>query len=126
MGVFSYEDIGYAEIFIFDRFYIKQIREGAIIAKKETTRFKTIIKNHFKGKNMVYISNRTTSYSVNPLAYKEASKIKNLAGIAIIIANESMRAAVEYEKEFYDGPYAIFKNLSNAINWANTILKKSK
>ena len=37
-----------------------------------------------------------------------------------------MRSAVEYEKKFYDGPYGIFKNLTEAINWANTILKNDK
>lgn len=124
MGMFHYFDIGHAEVFIFDDFLIKQVKEGADINHNQTEEFKTILKEHFNGKNMAYISNRVFSYSVNPLIYKEAEKISNLVAIAIIPDNHKMRANAEYERQFYDRPFGIFNNLSDAIQWVHKIIEK--
>ncbi|WP_299224242.1 hypothetical protein [uncultured Psychroserpens sp.] len=124
MGMFRYYDIGHAEVFIFDDFLIKQVKEGALIDQEETEEFKVILKEHFSDKNMAYISNRVTSYSVNPLVYKEAEKISNLVAIAIIPGDEKMRASAEYESQFYNRPFGIFESLSEAIQWVHKIIEK--
>ena len=124
MGMFRYYDIGHAEVFIFDDFLIKQVREGEVVDQKETEEFKIILKEHFDGKNMAYISNRVTSYSVNPLVYKDAEKIPNLVAIAVIPANDKIRASAKYEGQFYDRPFGIFENLSDAIQWVHKIIEK--
>ena len=124
MGLFHYYDIGHAEIFVFDDFLIKQVKEGATIDMEETEEFKVILEAHFNKKNMAYISNRVTSYSVNPLVYKEAEKISNMVAIAIIPATEKMRASAKYESQFYDKPFGIFDTLSEAIKWVHKIIEK--
>ncbi|MFT7050541.1 MAG: hypothetical protein ACJAZK_001137 [Psychroserpens sp.] len=124
MGMFHYYDIGHAEVFIFDDFLIKQVREGELVDKEETLEFKVILNEHFKGKNMAYISNRVFSYAVNPLVYKEADKIPNLVAIAIIPSNEKTHPSAKYESQFYDGPFGIFKNLSDAIQWVHKIIER--
>ncbi|WP_299117308.1 hypothetical protein [uncultured Winogradskyella sp.] len=124
MGFFHYYNSGHAEIFVFDDFLIKQIKEGESIDKEETEVFKAVLETHFQNKNMAYISNRMTSYSVNPLVYKEAEKISNLVAIAIIPANSKMRANAEYESQFYNKPFGIFDNLSEAIKWVHKIIEK--
>jgi hypothetical protein len=124
MGMFRYYDIGHAEVFIFDDFLIKQVREGEVVDQKETEEFKIILKEHFEGKNMAYISNRVTSYSVNPLVYKDAEKIPNLVAIAVIPANEKIHLSAKYESQFYDRPFGIFDNLSEAIQWVQKIIEK--
>ncbi|MEH6536221.1 MAG: hypothetical protein V7719_07510 [Psychroserpens sp.] len=122
--MFRYYDIGHAEVFIFDDFLIKQVREGAIVDQEETEEFKIILKEHFNEKNMAYISNRVFSYSVNPLVYKEAEKIPNLVAIAVIPSNEKTRASAKYESQFYDRPFGIFDNLSEAIEWVQKIIQR--
>lgn len=122
--MFHYYDIGHAEVFVFDDFLIKQIKEGISIDLKETKQLKAILKKHFSKKNIVYISNRVTSYSVNPLVYKEVEKISNLVAIAIIPNNEKMLQSAIYEKEFYNKPFEIFNNLNDAIIWVSKILEK--
>lgn len=124
MGMFHYFDIGHAEVFLFDDFLIKQIKEGAIIDCKETDEFKTILKEHFNGKNMAYISNRVMSYSLNPLVYKEAEEISNLVAIAVIPGNEKIRSSAHYEKQFYNKPFGVFNNLTDAIKWVHIIIDK--
>ena len=45
MGIFHYYDIGNAEIYVFDDFLIKQVKEGAFISDDETELFVEIIAN---------------------------------------------------------------------------------
>jgi hypothetical protein len=122
--MFGYYDIGHAEVFIFHNFLIKQVREGELVDQKETDEFKVILKDHFNVKNMAYISNRVSSYSVNPLVYKQAEKIPNLVAIAVIPSNEKIRISAQYESQFYDRPFGIFDNLSDAIQWVQKIIEK--
>ena len=124
MGFFHYYDIGHAEIFVFDDFLIKQVKEGETIDLKETEEFKSILDKHFANKNMAYISNRVTSYSVNPLVYKVAEDISNMVAIAIIPTTDKMRKSAEYESKFYDKPFGIFENLSDAVKWVHKIIEK--
>jgi hypothetical protein len=124
MGMFHYYDIGHAEVFIFDDFLIKQVREGELVDQEKVDEFKLILKTHFDGKNMAYISNRVFSYSVNPLVYKQAEKIPNLVAIAVIPANKKIHASATFENQFYDRPFGIFENLSDAIQWVHTIIEK--
>ena len=126
MGIIKYYNLADGELFVFDEFIINQVKEGVLIAPEHNDILNDIIKKHFSGKKMVYISNRVKSYSVNPLIYPEAEKIPNLIAIALIPKTKLMRRNAEYESRFYDKPYEIFNNLSNAIEWAHNLLKKSK
>ncbi|WP_418513387.1 hypothetical protein [Corallibacter sp.] len=125
MGMFHYYDIGHAEVFVFDNFLIKQVKEGEIFDLEETNYLKRILEQHFNGCKMAYISNRITSFSVNPLVYKEIEKISNLVAIAVIPNNEKMLKSAEYESKFYNKPFAIFDNLSNAIQWTQKIISEN-
>lgn len=122
MGIIKYYDLDDAEVFIFDEFIINQIKEGVDIMPKHKELLNDLIKKHFSGKDMVYVSNRAKSYSVNPLIYPEASKIPNLIAIAMIPKTAIMRKNAEYEKEFFPKPYEIFERLTDAIDWVGTIL----
>ena len=90
MELFHYYDIGHAEVFVFDNFLIKQVKEGEIFDLEETNYLKLILEQHFNGCKIAYISNRVTSFSVDPLVYKEIEKISNLVAIAVIPNNEKM------------------------------------
>ena len=122
MGMFHYYNSNYAEIFIFDDFLIKQIKEGVVITPEHNKELKKLISKHFKDKNFAYISNRVESYTVDPMVYKEAVKIPNLVAMAIIPSTENMRANAEFEKKFYNKPYGIFDNLTDAIKWVHSII----
>ena len=59
------------------------------------------------------------------MIYREIERIPNLLGIAIIPGNKKMRTNAEFEKTFYNKPYGIFNNLSDAIKWTQTIIDKA-
>ena len=122
MGIINYYNISHAEVFVFDDFLIKQVKEGVNIDLEETEELKLILEEHFKNKKMAYISNRVTSYSVNPLVYKEVEKMSNLVAIAIIPKDETMRQSAEFERQFFNKPFEIFENLSDAIQWVQKII----
>ncbi|WP_370214605.1 hypothetical protein [Mesoflavibacter profundi] len=122
MGIINYYNISHAEVFVFDDFLIKQVKEGVKIDLEETEELKLILEEHFKNKKMAYISNRVTSYSVNPLVYKEVEKMSNLVAIAIIPKDEKMRQSAEFERQFFNKPFEIFENLSDAIQWVQKII----
>lgn len=122
MDIIEYYNFEVSEAFVFEEFIINQFKEGVIVEPKHNDLLNDCIKKHFSGKNMVYISNRARSYSVNPLIYKEAEKIPNLIAIALIPKTDIMRKNAEYEKQFYAKPYEIFDNLTNAIDWAHSLI----
>lgn len=122
MGIIKYYDLKDAELFIFDEFIINQIREGVLIEPGHNDELDQIIQRHFSGKKMVYISNRVKSYAVNPLTYHETDKIPKILAIAMIPLTDVMRKNAEYERQFYDKPYEIFDNLTDAINWAHNLV----
>lgn len=126
MGIIKYYNFEESEVFIFDEFIINQFKEGVIIEPEHNDILNDIVQEHFCGENMVYISNRANSYSVNPLIYKETEKIPNVIAIALIPKTELMRKNAEYEREFYSKPYEIFDSLSKAIEWAQSIIAKLK
>ena len=126
MGIIKYYNYIDFELFVFDEFIINQIKEGVVIQPAHNTIINNTVHKHFRGKNMVYISNRVKSYSVNPLIYPQTEKIPNLVAIAMIPKTKLMRRSAEYEREFFDKPYEIFDNLSDAIKWAHQLLMQLK
>lgn len=126
MGIIKYFNYVDGELFIFDHFVINQIKEGVVIEPSHNDLLNEIIQQNYKGKNMIYISNRVKSYSVNPLVYPEAEKIPNLIAIGIMPKTRVMRKSAEYERQFYDKPYEIFDKLSDAFQWANGLIEKDQ
>ena len=122
MGIIKYYDFQESEVFIFDDFIINQVKEGVVIEPIHNDLLNEIVQEHFSGKNMIYISNRVKSYSVNPLIYPETEKIPNIIAIALIPKTETMRKNAIYEREFYDKPYEIFDCLTDAIAWSHEII----
>ena len=122
MGIIKYYNFEDFEVFVFDEFIINQVKEGVVVQPKHNDILNDTVQRHFSGKNMVYISNRVKSYSVNPLIYPEAEKIPNLVAIALIPKTKLMRRNAEYEREFFDKPYEIFDTLSEAIQWSHKLI----
>ncbi|PZX36254.1 hypothetical protein LX97_03465 [Nonlabens dokdonensis] len=123
--MFHHYNLKESDIFIFDQFLIIQIKEGVLVNMPHEEELNDIIQKHFKGKDMVYISNRVNSYAVNPLIYPETEKILNLVAIAIVPKTQKMRSNAEFERKFYNKPYGVFDTLSLAIEWVHTVIDKN-
>jgi len=123
MNIIKHYALDEADIFIFDYFLINQIHEGAEVQPPMEEKLREIIKDNFDDKNIVYISNRYYSYSVDPLIYPRIENIENMVAIALVPETDLMRRNAEYERNFYDKPFEIFDSLLEAIDWTESVVK---
>lgn len=127
MSIFHYYNFPHCEAFVFDEFLITQIREGVNIKPEHNHELRQVIDKHFLNKNVVYISNRYFSYSVDPMTYLETSKIHNLIAIAIVTDSDVSKSNALLESMFYKKKFAIFSTLSEAMSWVHgEILENNK
>ncbi len=122
MSTFYHYSLDYCEIFVLENLVIKQIKEGEIITSKYIPELENIINKHFSNKPVVYLSNRTFSYSVDPLVYKKASKIKNLLGIGIIVNADNTMNNAKFEGKFFDKDFEVFQSFGEAMLWVRKVL----
>ena len=126
MGRFYHYKLDYCEIFLLENVLVKQIEEGQIISSNHIDELLQILDKHFKDKPVIYLSNRTFSYSVDPLVYKEVSKIKNIIGIGIIVSGNQRVQNAFYEGKFYEKEFEVFRHFYEAMTWANSLLERYK
>ena len=120
----TYYDLSYAELFVFPKYMIAQMKSGIILAPENNDELNAIAQNHFAGKNFVYISNRIFDYNVSPVIYLEASKIPNLIGMSIVTDKEKRTAL--FESKFYAKEFLVASTIEEAVNWAVDLLEKNK
>ena len=117
-----YHNLGVSEVFVFDQFLINQIKPGELVDSDQVKTLKHLIQVHFSDREMVYLSNRVFTYSVNPMVYNEVVKIPNLLGMGIVVHTDSSRLNAQFEKSFYTKPFAIFDNVPEAVYWAQEVI----
>lgn len=117
-----YYDLDVSQVFIHENFLINQIREGQAIHPEHVEILRELVERHFKVRPMIYLSNRIHSYAVNPITYTYLPTIKNLIAIGIVATTKESREAAQFEKSFFDKPFKIFNNLTDAISWSHKIL----
>lgn len=116
-----YYDLDVSQVFIHENFLINEIREGKAIHPGHVEILRELVERHFKVRPLIYISNRIYSYSVNPITYTYLPTVKNLKAIGIVATTKESREAAQFEKSFYDKPFKIFNNLTDAIAWSHNI-----
>lgn len=109
---------------LYDNYVLVQIYEGITVPIEASQILFDIAKNHYKGRPFVYISDRKHSYSVNPAAFTEASKIENLIAFAIVTNIPFALKNTRVESRFTKKIYMSFNIISEAKLWANNIVKE--
>ncbi len=111
----------FGEIFIYANYMIAYMKEGITVTVNLNDILKDIVNTYFPNKPFVYITFRVNSYAVDPDIYIETSKIKNLAGFAVVFGSEFAINNVDIEKMFLNKPFEFFYNLDEAIAWSNKL-----
>lgn len=114
----------FCDMHIYDNYLIVIMNEGITIRPAHNQVLLNVAETYFNSKRFVYISNRLNSYSVDPSAYFETSKIENLAGFAVVSKDYKVKSNAEIEKLFFDKPFEVFSTVENAIEWVGSILEK--
>ena len=119
------KDLGFCKIQFYNNYAICNVNEGETICIEKCDQQTTTILDHFKNKPFVYITHRINSYAVDPIIYKDTSKVKSLAGFAVVSGNDTARRAAQVEKLFLKKPFEIFNDLEHAILWADSIINEN-
>ncbi|WP_452230121.1 hypothetical protein [Lacinutrix sp. MEBiC02404] len=117
-------DIGIGFVSINENYLIVVINQGETVTVASNQILINLVETFYQDNEFVYITNRENSYGVNPAVYFETKKIKNLIGFAVVSEKEIDMNNALIEKLFFDKPFEMFKNLDEAISWANQLCKK--
>ena len=112
----------FCTIEVYDDFVISCINKEHHLTPDQNKILEDIANDYFKDRSFVYITHRKHSYSVDPAIYLQTSKIKNLAGFAVVAEVLVSKGNAEIEKLFLDKPFEIFESLEDAKIWAKNII----
>jgi len=119
LKAFYYE---FADVYVFKGFVISEIKEGTIFsydnhAKKiidDVTSY-----NNTNGSDLIYISHRIHSYSVQPMDWLKFFKNQfSLKGYGVIGYSDQGFVNTVIESLFFNKKIKRFKDLDSAIKWA--------
>ena len=108
-------DFGSLEVF--DGFAIGDFKEGVDIKSEQNDLLITVCKKYYKDRPFGYISNRTTSYSIDPAIYTKFNKVSNLQAIAVVVKNPAQVLSASIEKIFFGRNFQYFDSLPDAVSW---------
>ncbi len=119
-------DLEIGRLTLYPNMVVGEIKEGMHIAYENFNIASQIIAEEYKGTvPFIYISNRTHSYSMDPVAYKELLPLfPNLKGFAIVTESKRRRMMSNLERFFINKPMRVFSTLEEAIIWANKLLEQ--
>ncbi|NRD20262.1 hypothetical protein HNV08_09410 [Winogradskyella eckloniae] len=106
----------------YENYIITIIKEGIHIEQYHNETLINMAEDHYKSTPFVYITHRIHSYSVNPNIYKTTSKMKSLAGFAVVTKDYKALKNAQIEKLFLNKPFEIFSNLEDALTWKDELL----
>ena len=115
--------LDFCEVHIYENYMIVTVNTGTNMTVYHNNILKDLADNYFRNKPFVYITHRVNSYSVDPSVYKETSKINNLVGFCVVSKNFMAKRTAEIEKLFLNRPFEIFDTLTEAITWAESLIK---
>ncbi|WP_373058239.1 hypothetical protein [Zunongwangia sp. H14] len=107
-------------ISVHENVLIAELNEGILFSVENNRKLLELGRDIFDGKAYGYISNRTHSYAVDPMVYKESSNVDTLKAIAVVSKNHLVKLnARQVEQKFYKNPEAfeVFDTLEEALNW---------
>ena len=93
--------------------------EGVNLDVDEIDQIMFSASEEFGKKPFSIISNCTAQFSVNPIAYSELSKMKNLQAVAFVRTSHFGRSNFQLERQFFDASIKVklFDSLQKATAW---------
>ncbi|HLV14751.1 MAG TPA: hypothetical protein VKY41_06190 [Xanthomarina sp.] len=111
----------FGEITIHSCYMVVVMNEGITVTPQLNSVLEDLVETYYKNTNLVYITYRINSYSVDPKVYIKTAQISNVLGIAVVNGNESRLDNTDIEQMFYKKPFRTFDSLDNAVDWAKEL-----
>lgn len=113
--------LSFGSVTFLNNIQIAELNEGIIFDIPHNKELLELAQKRFSTLPYGYISNRTNSYSVNPLIHLESANVANLKSIAIVSKNPMVRENTIIEKQFFrnKSSFEVFETLEDAVKWTN-------
>ncbi len=112
--------------YFFENFLIVEMDEGINLTFESASKLVHDAILYYHGRPFIYISNRVHSYSVTPTDYfKLEEHVPNLIGFAVVSYSRLNKANANIENLFFNRPFEVFNELQEAMNWAESTIKKA-
>ena len=115
-------NFNFGKVLIEDGIAIAEMNEGIVFDTKDNEQLLSYCEKKFKKEPYGYISYRTQSYAVDPTVYIQTAKNSNIKAIAVVSINPINKLNVSVERQFFEHPFEIFSNLTEAKNWLRQLL----
>tara|TARA_R100001369_G_scaffold20091_1_gene36794 strand:- start:296001 stop:296384 length:384 start_codon:yes stop_codon:yes gene_type:complete len=121
-------NLEFGKVTILNNILIAELNEGILLDISHNRELLKIGRETFNNEAYGYISNRTNSYSVNPMIHLESANVENLAAIAVVSTNTIVKQNTIIEKQFFrhSRSFEVFETLEEAIHWMENQLKLVK
>ncbi len=118
----------FGKVSFLDNILIAELNEGILFDIPHNRELLKIGQETFNNQPYGYISNRTNSYSVNPMIHLESANVENLAAIAVVSTNTVVKQNTIIEKQFFrhSSFFEVFETLEEAVVWIEGQLKLIK
>ena len=116
--------LSFTNLDFYENFVVSKMDEGIVFDKKLSEIMIDVCLEFFNGNSFIYIANRVNNYNVDPTIYLGLGKYTVFKGIAIVDKIASNVNLAAFEKNFTSYPFEIFDNLTDAMKWADDLIKK--
>lgn len=117
MSVVTAIQLDFAQVSLYEDHLVLIFNQGVHVTVDMSHAILALAQEHFHNKPFTYISHRKNEYSIDPSAYREASKIENLKAIAVVSHEGIGLNSVNLEKHFFSKPFKHFLKLKDARSW---------
>ncbi len=120
-------DNGSTKMYVYDKYIVAEVGEGADIYKKEADFLKEIASKHFES-DFGLIDNRVNNISINPDVYTYIQGTfteQKMVVFALVSQSDLTRQSFAIEKTFIENidiKHRMFSSLDNAKEWMDEVL----
>jgi len=114
----------FGNFYFFEKFVISELKDGVHFDWQRVKILSDIMISHYgkKRKDLVYISNRVNSYSIEPQSWLKFDKKYNMFQASGIIAYDQRGGlSVVLERIFSKERIKRFRSLKEAVDWAQAL-----
>lgn len=107
----------FAHLVLYPDHIVVEIHDGVDFREAEANALRQVILDTYGDRPIGYLSMRTASYSVNPIAARVLCNETTLVAAAFVIDDQRRREAFEAERPFYKTPVEAFASIKLAEDY---------
>tara|TARA_R110001632_G_scaffold71453_1_gene165753 strand:- start:1595 stop:1981 length:387 start_codon:yes stop_codon:yes gene_type:complete len=109
--------LDFAIIDLYDTYVVCKVISGESLDIDRVVLLHKTYRAHYGDKKYGYIFDRTSSFTINPIAYMKCPYYPDVTAFAIVAPNPVVRKTVLFEETFSKMPLCIFDTLWDAQAW---------